>query len=468
MAETSGGSMLKRSFLVSFGLLLFMSGFAGTFFMLNPASLTSHSLSNGNWPMFMGNLTRKGMNANESIITPLTASTLQYSWKFTTGGYVVASPSFVNGVMYEGSWDGYEYAIDVTTQQLLWKQFLGVTHQNKYCYSHSVGVTSSAAVDNGVVYVGGGDGYIYALNAADGTILWKTMLGQPPYYNFSSPLVYNGVVYVGLAAFCDPPFVQGKVLALSTKNGSILASVSLVPDQQTGATVWSSPALDTTSNTLYVTTGNNGSQSINQQPLAESFVALDATTLAVKDYWQIPTSQQVPDSDFGATPVLFDVNKQHYIGALNKNGIYYVLNRDDLSAGPVWEQPMSVNSQIIPGDNVSSSCYTNGVIYAASAGKVVNGITYGGTVQAFHAATGKVIWAVDLNGEVVSSVTCVHGLVVDNEGAFVQVRASSNGKVLFRYKVLRRLEGTSVIYNGALYTPSTDGSIWVFKPANTA
>jgi outer membrane protein assembly factor BamB len=49
-------------------------------------------------------------------------------------------------------------------------------------------------VANGVVYVGSDDDGLYALNAANGTLLWSYTTGGAVE---SSPAVANGVVYVG-------------------------------------------------------------------------------------------------------------------------------------------------------------------------------------------------------------------------------------------------------------------------------
>jgi hypothetical protein len=69
-----------------------------------------------------------------------------------------------------------------------------------------------------------------------------------------------------------------------------------------------------------------------------------ATTLAVKSAWSVPKSQQIEDSDFGGSPMLFSatiggVNRQPGWGAVNKNGNYYVLDRNNLASGPVWSSP---------------------------------------------------------------------------------------------------------------------------------
>ena len=53
---------------------------------------------------------------------------------------------------------------------------------------------SSPAVANGVVYSGGGDPYLYALDAETGAVLWRGQtMGQPV---AGSPVVADGVVYI--------------------------------------------------------------------------------------------------------------------------------------------------------------------------------------------------------------------------------------------------------------------------------
>src|SRR5207302_11493222 len=98
-----------------------------------------------------------------------------------------------------GSWDGYEYALDAATGTLKWKTFLGQT--TAPCYPQLAGVSSVADVENGVVYVGGGDSNWYALDAATGNVLWKVFIGDNTkgWYNWASPLIYNGFAYIGIA-----------------------------------------------------------------------------------------------------------------------------------------------------------------------------------------------------------------------------------------------------------------------------
>ena len=64
----------------------------------------------------------------------------------------------------------------------------------RWSYQTGELVTSSPAVADGRVYVGSVDGYVYCLNAADGSLAWRYKTGSGVW---SSPAVADGKVYVG-------------------------------------------------------------------------------------------------------------------------------------------------------------------------------------------------------------------------------------------------------------------------------
>ena len=453
----------QSALIYSVAFLVFVGSFFGTFFALQERIRDANAAtSSGDWPMFMGDVTRDGTNLSETSITASTARQLTLSWQFTTGGVIAASPITSNGVLYIGAWDGYEYAINTSTHHQIWQTYIGITSgQAKPCYGGgTVGPTSSPTVSNGVVYLGGGDGYMYALHASDGSVLWKTFLGSAPVYLWSSPLFYNNRVYMGIAGFCDPPYAQGKVIALDPTNGTIVASLSLFSGKQTGAPVIGSPAVNVNTNKIFVTTGNPGSTTYQNMPYSEAILALDPTTLKVLDQWQVPASDQANDIDFIGSPMLFTLSGKNYVGAENKNGYFYVLDQDNLAAGPLWKYYLDGNYQAVATDNDSTACYYNGVIYTG--GAAVNGTKYHGSIDALDAQTGKVIWSRDTLGAVQASVTCTSDLVIDAQGQTVEVRSMATGNTLFHYTTRNRIQGTPMISNGALYAASRDHSVYVF------
>ena len=87
-----------------------------------------------------------------------------------------------DGIVYVGSGDGRVYALNASDSSVVWY------------YTTGGDVASSPAVADGMVFVGSHDGKVYALNASDGAFIWNYDTGE---LVVSSPAVANGMVYVG-------------------------------------------------------------------------------------------------------------------------------------------------------------------------------------------------------------------------------------------------------------------------------
>src|SRR5581483_9538766 len=86
-------------------------------------------------------------------------------WRYQTNSASVASsPTVVNGVVYVAS--ASFYALNASNGTLLWRDTFGT------------GASSSPTVINGVIYIVEGDGNLYALSASDGTQLWHYQVGM--------------------------------------------------------------------------------------------------------------------------------------------------------------------------------------------------------------------------------------------------------------------------------------------------
>ena len=146
------------------------------------ATVASHShrahaaATSQDWPMYLQNVARTSATT-DATLNKSKAPYLTPQWTFQAGGPLATSASIVGTTAYIGAWDGYEYAINTTTGQQIWKTNLG-TNVDAGCNPSVLGITSAAAVVNGVVYVGGGDDYWYALNATTGAVLWKVFTGK--------------------------------------------------------------------------------------------------------------------------------------------------------------------------------------------------------------------------------------------------------------------------------------------------
>ena len=414
------------------------------------------------WPTYLHDVARTSASA-ETILSTSNVAQLRAQWTYLTGGGIAASPTVVNGVAYVGSWDGYEYAINATTGVLVWKTFLGQTITPN-CQPSTIGVTSAATVINGVVYVGGGDANWYALDAATGAVLWSVYTGDNSitggHYNWSSPLIYNNDAYIGIASNCDIPLVQGQLLQVDLTTHQVVHTANFVPNGEVGGGIWSSPSLDTATNTIFVTTGTQAQ--LNEQ-MAQAIVALDASTLAIKSYWQIPLNQRVNDADWGTTPLLFtDATGRQLVSAVNKNGVLYAFLRSNLSAGPVWEQRIALGGECPQcGDGgISSGAFANGVLYYAAGNDAVNGVGYPGTVRALDAATGRVLWIHSDSQPVFAAIAYDNGVIFDGVGTTLEALDASSGARLYSYATGGPVYSAPSVSGGAVFFGSTDNRIY--------
>jgi eukaryotic-like serine/threonine-protein kinase len=166
-------------------------------------------------------------------------------WKFPTGNRIVASPVIDGRIIYFGGDDGNVYALDSETGRQLWK-------------TKTRGpVSATPAIENDALYVGSYDGNFYALNASNGELKWKFATGgerrfeakglhgmQPknqtiadPYDIFlSSPVVAEDGVFFGSG--------DGNVYRLDANSGRLNWKF------KTGDVVHASPAF--VNNTIFV------------------------------------------------------------------------------------------------------------------------------------------------------------------------------------------------------------------------
>jgi outer membrane protein assembly factor BamB len=416
------------------------------------------------WPMYLGNSSLTAAST-ETILTPSAAPTLRPLWTYKTGSVIAASATVVSGVAYVGSWDGYEYALNAATGALIWKTYLGVTTAPA-CSPPALGISSVPAVVGGVVYVGGGDSNWYALDATTGAVLWSVPTGDNSatggHYNWSSPLIVGNSAYIGIASLGDCPLVQGQLLRVDLTTHTVAASVNFVPTGQVGGGVWTTPSIDNATNTVYVTTGTLNQES---QTTSEAMVAVDATTLAIKSYWQIPRSAANADSDWGDSPILYtDGNNRAMVAGMNKNGFLYAFDRSNLALGPIWSDQIAIGG-ICPtcGDaSVSSMAFANGVLYAAGGNTTIGGAGYQGSIRAINPTTGAYVWERGLASPVIPALAYDNGMLLAGVGPRLEVFDAATGNRLFSYATGAVTYAPPSISDGVIYIGSGDTKEYAF------
>ncbi len=446
-----------------------VSGLAAVVSVAKPAAAASYQ----DWPMFLQNAARTNATVDPNL-SVAKAPILKQKYAFQTGGPVATSTSIVGTTAYVGSWDGYEYAFNTATGAQIWKSAnLGIT-TDPGCQPVNIGITSSADVENGVVYVGGGGPYWYALNAATGATLWSVFTGDNSqvgaHYNWSSPLIYNGNAYIGIASNCDNPLVQGQLLEVSLATHQVVNTYNFVPNGQVGGGVWTTPTLDTSTTpaTIFVTTGTLNDYTQSQ---SQAIVAINSASLAYEGSWQLPFEAAVSDSDWGTTPTLTtDASGTPLISAANKNGYIYTWKRSDLELGhpdpnpPLWQHKIAIGGAgpTVGDGTIASGIFANGTLYYAGGHSLVNGHGTGGSIGAYDPGTGGVKWVHQTEQAIIGAPAYVNGLVAYGAGNTFEVVNAANGQLLYSYQLPALTYGAVSVARSQFYVGDLNGAVYAF------
>lgn len=105
------------------------------------------------------------------------------NWTFDTGMRIVGSPAVNDGVVVFGSANYNIYGLDAKTGKEIWHI---TTNQ---------AVMGAATIHEGIAYIGGGDGRMFAIDIHTGKVKWS--FDELKNYVLTRPLVYNDKLYFG-------------------------------------------------------------------------------------------------------------------------------------------------------------------------------------------------------------------------------------------------------------------------------
>jgi outer membrane protein assembly factor BamB len=463
---------------------------AGTGYTLTASSTPSYTaatsaafnitnVTSSGWTTYLQGNDRTGFTGDGGL-NQTSVPNLSLAWKTSDTGPahgVFSQPIVSNGMVYWGSFDGYERATD-TSGKPVWQRFLGTTSPPACTDPSEAGVVSSGTLTtdvpvggaSSVLYVGGGDSKVYALNAATGAVLWSYSIGgNPDTFIWSSPAVFGNSVYIGNASFGDCPLTQGQLIQLNRVTGALEHVFNVVPNGCTGGGIWDSPTIDAAAGTIYFDTGTPSSD-CPSTPGGPSVYEVRASDLSLVGSWTIPLAQQVNDADFGATPTLFNGviggQPEPLVGVVNKNGVFYAFKRGALPSGPVWSTRIAMGGSdpTIGNGDIASAAFDGTTLYVGGDETA----TCSGTVNAFNPSTGALIWQhCFTDGFVMGGVTGTSGgIVAVGEGNHIAVLSATNGASLCTFTGTGPFWGPPSIVGSTLYEGDMAGNLYALTTTN--
>jgi outer membrane protein assembly factor BamB len=418
------------------------------------------------WPKYCGNASMTGVPAGTSPIAPATVSAMALAWQTQLKGSIASAPSVRRRTLYIGDWSGDESMLDVRNGKVIARVNLGQTNAPQ-CQPQTLGVTSSAAIDEDTIYVAGGDDGFYALNANTLRVVWKKSLGDNSanggYYGWSSPSVHGNRVLQGVSSNCDDPFVQGRLVALDTATGQQVAEAAFVGEGGTGAGVWTSPAVDVDNGKVFVTTGS-GVDFFDGA--GYSIIRLDLATLTLEDIWKVDADEATWDADWGSSPTLFaDRDGRQLVGAGHKDGHYYAFLRSDLADGPVWSAEIAAQGDVPQdGDGTLSTAAFDGTrLYVGGGTPPDADAETHGSVVAVEPSDGTILWRQPFPGPVIAPVSTVNGVVFAAGGNLVEALDAASGKVLWSTRTAAPVYGGIAIAGNSIFVGDLSGKLYAFR-----
>jgi outer membrane protein assembly factor BamB len=422
------------------------------------------------WPAYLDGPAHHSYAAAERAITPKNARRLTVKWRFKPRpshrgqpfGFL-SSPTVADGAIFVGSSNGWFYKLNENTGAVEHRIFIGY-QRHRTCPAQGFVDTATVAPDprtrHLMVYVGGPTGILYALRASNLSTKWRADIARPSrvvndYFEWSSPTVSGGRIFIGVGSNCDRPLIRGQVVSYSQETGRVIARFFTEPPGVRGATVWGSAAVN--GKYVYVGTGNPmGGR--HPTGYAVSILKLSVNGLRLAGTFQVPFSQITNDGDFGSSPALF----WPYVGACNKNGIFYVLNQVTMALR--WSRRIGASSSQI-AECSAAAVYNGRFLYIAGPATTIRGHRYRGSIREIGPRTGRVVWATGLSNGVIGTPTMDRaGLIaVGTYGANSAKNAiylinGHNGKIIRTLQRGGLYFAQSVFANGLLITA---GSAWL-------
>ncbi len=337
--------------------------------------IVATTLTGCDWLQYLGDSSHTSSTADAGIAAT-DIPNLASKWRWQPTGIpgrdntLFSTPATWRGKIFVGSNNGVLVALNEQNGSQIWQHDFG---SQPVLTCNGGGIVSSPAVaddgnGNPLVYIHAPDGYLYELDGNTGITKWRTVVQIPSttvndVFAWSSPALFGGRVYVGIASNCDTPFVRGAVKSFNATTGAPVATGWMMPSGYVGAGVWTSVAVDATG--AYVSTGSVTASVQSQHPPTTtngfnqySIIKLDPVTLARTGKWAAPSAPTLGDPDFASSPVLFDGTiagiKTPMVGACNKDGNFYALRRDTMQL--VWQRRVG-----IPTDAGEANCIAGGM-----------------------------------------------------------------------------------------------------------
>lgn len=326
------------------------------------------------WTGWSADLTNtRFQSAKAAGISADQAAKLKLKWAFglPAGAETYGQPTIAAGRLFIGDDNSFVYSLNASTGCVYWS----FQAEAQVRTAIALGPVTGRGTTRVAAYFGDRKGNTYAVDAHNGELLWKINTEPRVLAHMTgSPIVNDGRVYVGIAgseevASGDPHYpcctYRGSLSALDANTGKVIWKSYTIPEEPkptkknslgtqlwgpAGASIWSTPTIDTKAKAIYASTGNAFTEPAAKT--SDGIVAFDlATGKMLWSYQGVendaspqgcggrgPKGEQCPehvgpDWDFANSPILKTLpNGKRVLIAAHKGGTAVAVDPDNKGA----------------------------------------------------------------------------------------------------------------------------------------
>ena len=202
--------------------------------------------ASGSWPMAGQSILGNRSAPLDLAVNPRTVSHLKPKWVFTDHGDVSATPTVADGVVYFPDFGGYLNAVNAKTGALIWQQQISSYdgQAGQVSRNSPLIVGNELVLGDNASSAQPGGAHLFAVNRSTGKLIWSTQIdSNPAAIVTSSPVSVGNRIVVGVASNEEADAesasypccsFRGAVVSLDATTGKLLWKTYMVPSNNGG------------------------------------------------------------------------------------------------------------------------------------------------------------------------------------------------------------------------------------------